>query len=155
MNFGRCCYGQVNPVRRAIAADRATAAHPPTVAPGRASAHERSSGLTGILYVLHTCVPCEYLPRQRGCGSGVTCWWRLRDWQRAGEWQRFHVRRCTSQAIKTRSSVHAAALSRPAPLTHWEANTRAPILRTGENLVVSTASSSISGGRRWWPSCRG
>jgi transposase len=28
--------------------------------------------------------------RQLGCGSPVTCWRRLRDWQRAGVWQRLH-----------------------------------------------------------------
>lgn len=25
-----------------------------------------------------------------GCGSGMTCWRRLRDWQEAGIWQAFH-----------------------------------------------------------------
>ena len=25
-----------------------------------------------------------------GCGSGVTCWRRLRDWQQAGVWERLH-----------------------------------------------------------------
>src|SRR5207244_721606 len=25
-----------------------------------------------------------------GCGSGVTCWRRLREWQQAGVWQRLH-----------------------------------------------------------------
>ena len=25
-----------------------------------------------------------------GCGSGVTCWRRLRDWQEAGVWNRLH-----------------------------------------------------------------
>jgi transposase len=31
------------------------------------------------------------LPTQQlGCGSPVTCWRRLRDWQRAGVWQQLH-----------------------------------------------------------------
>jgi transposase len=25
-----------------------------------------------------------------GCGSGMTCWRRLRDWQQAGVWQALH-----------------------------------------------------------------
>ena len=25
-----------------------------------------------------------------GCGSGMTCWRRLRDWQQAGVWQKLH-----------------------------------------------------------------
>jgi transposase len=40
---------------------------------------------------LRTGIPWRLLPtRQLGCGSPVTCWRRLRDWQRAGVWQRVH-----------------------------------------------------------------
>ena len=31
-----------------------------------------------------------YLPQEMGCGSGMTCWRRLREWQDAGVWQRLH-----------------------------------------------------------------
>jgi len=47
--------------------------------------------LTGIVFVLKTGVPWEYLPQEMGCGSGMTCWRRLRDWQRAGVWARLHA----------------------------------------------------------------
>ena len=40
--------------------------------------------LCGIIYVLKTGVPWRSLPKQLGYGSGVTCWRRLRDWQKAG-----------------------------------------------------------------------
>jgi transposase len=30
------------------------------------------------------------LPQELGCGSGMTCWRRLRDWQRAGVWDLIH-----------------------------------------------------------------
>ena len=31
------------------------------------------------------------LPKEElGCGGGVTCWRRLRNWQRAGVWNRLH-----------------------------------------------------------------
>ncbi len=30
-------------------------------------------------FVLHTGIPWEFLPRQLGLGSGMTCWRRLRD----------------------------------------------------------------------------
>src|SRR6476620_11996453 len=46
--------------------------------------------LTGILFVLKTGIPWEYLPQEMGCGSGMTCWRRLRDWARAGVWSRLH-----------------------------------------------------------------
>ena len=46
--------------------------------------------LTGILFVLKTGIPWEYLPQEMGCGSGMTCWRRLRDWHQAGVWDRLH-----------------------------------------------------------------
>jgi transposase len=30
------------------------------------------------------------LPQEMGCGCGMTCWRRLRDWQEAGIWRAFH-----------------------------------------------------------------
>jgi len=32
----------------------------------------------------------EYLPKDLGFGSGMTCWRRLREWDEAGVWQRLH-----------------------------------------------------------------
>ena len=57
--------------------------------PGRKRIDDRRC-LTGILYVLRTGIPWEYLPLEMGCGSGVTCWRRLREWQEAGVWDRLH-----------------------------------------------------------------
>ncbi len=48
------------------------------------------AALTGILFVLKTGVPWEYLPKEMGCGSGMSCWRRLRDWQAAGVWEKIH-----------------------------------------------------------------
>jgi transposase len=57
------------------------------------------AALTGILFVLRSGIPWEMLPQEMGCGSGMTCWRRLRDWHEAG------VRR-----------VEAAASRPPRPL---------------------------------------
>jgi transposase len=46
--------------------------------------------LCGILFVLYTAIPWEFLPQELGFGSGMTCWRRLRDWNDAGVWQRLH-----------------------------------------------------------------
>lgn len=46
--------------------------------------------LTGIIFVLRSGIPWEMLPLEMGCGSGGTCWRRLRDWQEAGVWDRLH-----------------------------------------------------------------
>jgi transposase len=49
--------------------------------------------LGGIIYVLRAGVPWRLLPaKELGCGSGVTCWRRLRDWQAAGVWEALHHR---------------------------------------------------------------
>lgn len=55
---------------------------------GRPRACDRSA-LEGILYVLRTGIPWGMLPDGFGL-SGVTCWRRLRDWQKAGVWKRLH-----------------------------------------------------------------
>jgi transposase len=34
--------------------------------------------------------PWEMLPKELGCGSGMTCWRRVRDWQEAGIWDLIH-----------------------------------------------------------------
>jgi transposase len=38
--------------------------------------------LAGMVFVLRSGI----LPQELGCGSGMTCWRRLRDWQEAGIW---------------------------------------------------------------------
>lgn len=43
--------------------------------------------LTGIIFVLQSGIPWSMLPQEMGCGSGVTCWRRLRYWQRRGVWK--------------------------------------------------------------------
>lgn len=56
---------------------------------GRPPLDDRAA-LSGILFVLKTGIPWEYLPAEMGCGSGMSCWRRLRDWHRAGVWQKLH-----------------------------------------------------------------
>ena len=57
--------------------------------PGRKPIDDRKA-LTGILFVLKTGVNWEDLLQEMGCGCGMTCWRRLRDWNQAGVWQRLH-----------------------------------------------------------------
>jgi transposase len=64
-------------------------AEPPKPKGGRPRIPDRVV-LAGIVYVLKSGVPWRMLPKELGCGSGVTCWRRLRDWQRAGVWSRLH-----------------------------------------------------------------
>lgn len=46
------------------------------------------AALTGIIFVFKTGIPWEMLPKEMRCGSGMTCWRRLREWQAAGVWDR-------------------------------------------------------------------
>ena len=65
--------------------------------PGRKPLDDRKA-LTGILFVLRSGIPpyqvrgrlWEMLPQEMGCGSGMTCWRRLRDWQQEGVWAKLH-----------------------------------------------------------------
>jgi transposase len=57
--------------------------------PGRKPLNDRAV-LTGILFILQTGLRWDLLPREMGCGSGMSCWRRLRDWQAAGVWDRLH-----------------------------------------------------------------
>jgi transposase len=84
---------------------------------GRPRVPDRAA-LTGILFVLRTGIPWEYLPQEMGCGSGMTCWRRLRDWYKAGVWQKLHQalldKLAEADAIDwERAAVDSAAV--PAP----------------------------------------
>jgi transposase len=93
--------------------------------PGRKPVPNRVA-LKGILFVLRTSLPWEYLPREMGC-SGMTCWRRLRDWQQAGVWERIRrvllgELRAADQIDWSRAVVDSASLralkggSTPAPI---------------------------------------
>ncbi len=56
---------------------------------GRPPVDDRKA-LAGILFVLKSGIPWAMLPKEMGCGSGMTCWRRLRDWQAAGVFERLH-----------------------------------------------------------------
>ena len=57
--------------------------------PGRKRLDDRQA-LCGVLFVLYTGMPWEFLPQELGYGSGMTCWRRLRDWTEVGVWQQLH-----------------------------------------------------------------
>jgi transposase len=105
---------------------------------GRPRVDDRAA-LAGIIYQLRTGVPWRLLPTQQlGCGSPVTCWRRLRDWQRAGVWERLHHllldqlgregRLDWSRASIDSLSVRAkrGRADRPEPDRSWQARVQVP-----------------------------
>jgi len=120
--------------------------------PGRKPITHRQA-LTGILFVLRSGIPWELLPKEMGCGSGVSCWRRLRDWQALGIWDELHARALDelrrrgrldlSVAVADSSSVRSVgAGSDP---QRKRARTRRTALAPGRNTI----SSLIGAGRRW------
>jgi transposase len=105
--------------------------------------------LTGIVFVLKTGIPWEYLPAELGWGSGMTCWRRLRDWQAAGVWDRLHrvLLDRLGQADRidwSRSSADGARV--PAKRG---ARTRGRTRRTGRSRGRTTTWSWSVAARRW------
>ena len=96
--------------------------------------------LLGILFVLRTGIPWEYLPKEMGCGCGMTCWRRLAKWNALGVWQRVHEALLAElngadhidwdRAIVDSSSVRAV----------FGGTKPARIQRTGASLAPSTTS---------------
>ena len=56
--------------------------------PGRKAVDDRTV-LTGILFVLKSGIAWEDFPQEMGC-SGMTLLNRLRQWHKAGVWERLH-----------------------------------------------------------------
>ncbi len=116
---------------------------------GRPRVPDRAA-LTGIIFVLQTGIPWEYLPQEMGCGSGVTCWRRLRDWQEAGAWKKIHRVLLEefhqageidwSRAVVDSSSIRAVKGGSKGGPTRPIAPARA----------ASTTSSRTPRGSRWW-----
>lgn len=63
---------------------------PPKPKGGRPRIPDRNV-LTGIVFMLLSSCSWANLPaKPLGCGSPVTCWRRVRDWQQAGAWDQLH-----------------------------------------------------------------
>ena len=99
--------------------------------------------LTGILFVLKTGIGWEYLPQEMGCGSGMTCWRRLRDWQQAAVWQKLHRVLLAKLRAADRIDWRRAVVDSATIRAVGGAKKPAPTRRIDGNLARSTTSSPM------------
>jgi transposase len=117
--------------------------------PGRRQLDDRQV-LTGILFVLKTGIPWEYLPREMGCGSGMTCWRRLRDWNKAGVWRRLHGLLLAKLQAADKIDWERAVVDSAALRAMQRGKKRVPALWTAANTAPNTTCWSTGrGGCRW------
>jgi transposase len=107
---------------------------------GRPWVDDRAT-LNGILYVLRGGMPWRLLPTELGYGSGVTCWRRLREWQRRGVWKRLHQVMLERLAAADRIDWSRAALDSRSLPAKGGARRSGPTRPTGASRGRSTTSS--------------
>lgn len=118
--------------------------------PGRKPISNRQA-LTGILFVLKTGIPWEYLPQELGCGSGMTCWRRLHNWQAAGIWQRIHETLLAKLREADQLDWSRAVVDSSAVRALQGGKKQAPIPRIKPKRAASTRSLQMHKAFPWRP----
>jgi transposase len=121
---------------------------PPKPKGGRPRVPARAA-FTGIVFVLRSGIPWELLPQEMGCGSGVTCWRRLRDWQQAGVWDRLHQTLLDRLGRADRIDWSRASLDSRLVPAKGGAKSLDPTLRIAGGQARSSMCSTTGRASRW------
>lgn len=111
--------------------------------------------LTGIVFVLRSGIPWEMLPHELGCGSGMTCWRRLRDWQAAGVWDRLHRALLDELGAAGAIDWERACIDSASIPAKKGVRRPDPTRRIAANRAPSAMLCLTGAGRRSWPASRG
>jgi transposase len=117
--------------------------------PGRKPVDPRKA-LTGIVFVLKTGIPWEYLPAAEMGISGVSCWRKLREWQAAGVWdelvevllarlhqaEKINWERAVVDASHVRA-VYGGKKTGPSPVDRAKAGSKHHILVDGNGVPLA------------------
>ena len=106
--------------------------HPSQPQGGRPWLSDRQC-LMGIIFVLRSGIPWSLLPRELGCGSGVTCWRRLRQGQRQGIWEAIHRYLLDELGYGGQIDWSRAVSDSASSRAVFGGPTRAPLPRIGQN----------------------
>ena len=120
---------------------------PPKPQGGRPRVDDRAA-LTGSVFVLKSGIPWEMLPQEMGCGSGVTCWRRLKEWQEAGIWERLLQALLDRLGEADQIDWERASLDSASVPAKKGAEKPARIRRIGENRGRSAILCSTEGASR-------
>ena len=94
-------------------------------------------------------IPWQMLPVDFGCGSGSTCWRRLRDWQEAGVWAKLHERVLNWLGDQAAVDWSRASLDSLSVRAKRGASRPAPTRPTAARPAPSTTSSSTAPAFPW------
>lgn len=126
----------------------------PTHVPDPKGGHPRVDDrvcLAGILFVLKTGIPWEDFPQEMGC-CGMTLWNRLRDWQKAGVWQKLHELLLAKLRGAGQINFSRVIVDSGSVRAVFGGPRRAQILPIGRKKDRNIISSSMLAACRWRPS---